>query len=84
MGTLKEQQNILIHDETYHDRYSHKIWSCSFDVPTFSHSNLCLKIAQNIQKYGNVFKKGNFVLFCCHGNAINLKLLLCFLSCWVY
>ena len=40
--------------------------------------------SQNIRKSGNVFNKGNFMMFCCHGNAINFKLLLCFLSCWVY
>ena len=37
--------------------------------------------------YGNMEMsaiRATFVVFCCHDNAKNLKLLLCFLSCWVY
>ena len=50
-----------------------QIWSCFSGEHTFSLSNICLQNAPKLQKSGNVFNKVNFMTFCCHGNAINLK-----------
>ena len=73
MCTFEKQLNICISDESYHDWYFPRIWSCFSGVHTFSHSSICLQKAWKILKFDIFFKKVNFKPFCCNGNAMKLK-----------
>ena len=42
--------------------------------PPFSTQKYTCKLPKIYRNMENVFNKGNFMMFCCHGNAINLKL----------
>ena len=69
----RNNKNVCVNDDSYHNWYFHKTWSCFSGVHTLSHSYICLQKAWIILKFEIFVNKVNFMPFCFYGNAMKLK-----------